>query len=181
MQTAAAKLYRTHDIAPAMRKILKPWHRVQIPELQASTDGLAEIGRVVLLLVIRNQMFLKAVEIAGVGRNAAGIAKFLDAHEALVANLSLLRSSQVGPYEVPDLLANAREASDHLADMRADVLAGLDAEAAKRVMDAEWKVAISTNDVRDEIDRASALLLEAADVALGSDWLSSSLPTKNED
>ena len=45
-------------------------------------------------------------------------------------------------------------------------------------MDAEWKVTVSTDDIRDAIDAAADKIGDSIDEALASDWLSSALPAK---
>jgi len=164
------------DIAPAVRRLLRPWHRVRIPEIALNADGLAEASRVILLLVIRNQMFIKAFDVCCVDRATSGMKQFLAAHDALVGNLALLRDGHIGPLEVGEVLDAASVASEDLGTRRAEVLAGLSPRVAERLMDLEWQVAVSTEEIRDEIDRAAGFIADIADAALSGDWLSSSRP-----
>jgi hypothetical protein len=166
------------DVAPAVRRLLRSWRPIDIPEISASPEGLAEISRVLLMLAVRNQMFIKAMGVEGFVRDAAELRDFVDAHEALLCNLALLRNSHVGLLEISEVVESARAASIDLADRRSRVLVRLPAETARRVTDVEWQVRVSTDEIRADIDRAQSLIDAVADVAMSADWLSSSLPSK---
>ena len=58
-----------NDFAQVVRRIMRPWHRVTIPDADPTHDGLAEISRVILMLVIRNEMFACAAKSAGLTRS----------------------------------------------------------------------------------------------------------------
>ena len=163
------------DLAGPVRQILKPWHRIRIPTLSPDEDGLAEVSRIMLMLVIRNQMFLKASEIAEVDEDNEHLKAFRKSHEALVGNLSLLRTEMIGTMEVPEVLEAAREANTDLTELRMAFIESIHRETRERILEEEWKVPVSTEDVRSEIEKTARLIADAADSALESDWFDSML------
>lgn len=159
-----------NDVAPAVRRILRPWDPLDLPDLPPTGAGLEEASRLTLLLAVRDQMFIKALEVVGVSPQADGVAAFGDAHEVLLGNLSLLRSGHVGQLEVPEVLDSVRDAGEGLRTIRRQVINGLPELQRLAVMDAEWHVRVSTEEIRDQIDRAENLIDDIADGLLDSDW-----------
>jgi len=163
-------------VAAPVRQILKPWAPVTVRSFPPTEKGLSELAYLMLMLAIRNRAFLKSVaEISNEGLEKELIA-FQEAHQALIANLSMLRSGQVSPNDVPELTPGVQLASDDFTARRMRIHELLDSNRREKLTQAEWNAQVFVNELADEMDQAAQLVWSSIDEALDSDWLDSSLP-----
>jgi hypothetical protein len=172
---------RSHsDVAAPVRQILKAWAPLCVREFPSTEKGLAELAHLMLMLAIRNRAFLKAINSISVSSFESDLKTellaFQEAHQALIANLSMLRASQVGVADVSELVPGVQLASNDFTAKRKRIHEQLDDFRREKCMQAELRAQVFSTELADEMDQAAKLIWNSIDEALESDWFGSNLP-----
>jgi hypothetical protein len=165
------------DVAKPVRKILRAWSTVAVADYPSTDDGLCQLARLMLMLAIRNKAFLKALGAISNRDIQEDVSVFRDAHQALVGNLSMIRSGQAGVADVADLVASVKQASQDFVVRRESIYAALDTHQRQSLLDAEWAAQVFTDEIARDMDHAAQVIFDSLDEALDSDWLDSNCPT----
>ena len=114
------------DVAKPVRKILRSWSTVAIADYPATDEGLSQLARLMLMLAIRNKAFLKALGTIPSQGILEDVSVFREAHQALIGNLSMIRSGQAGSADVADLVTSVKQASQDFVVRRESIFDALE-------------------------------------------------------
>jgi len=134
-----------------------------------------------LMLAIRNKAFLKAIKGMSSPDLEIDIAAFEAAHQALIGNLSMIRSGQAGVADVCEMSASIQKASTDFIERRELIIECLDLTRRKQLINAEWKAQVYTSEIAKDMDQAALIIWDSLDEALDSEWLDSVIPTNFSD
>jgi hypothetical protein len=169
------------DVAKPVRKILRAWSAVVVKDYPSTTEGLSALTHLMLMLAIRNKAFLKALHGVVAGGAEEEIQRFHEHNQALVANLSMIRSGQAGVADVAEMVSSVKQASKDFVTGREAILSQLDEERTQVLLNAEWTAKVFTSEIAKDMDQASKLIWESLDEALDSEWLDSNIPWSTTD
>ena len=163
------------DVAKPVRKILRSWSTVVVKEYPSTPDGLAQLAQLMLMLAIRNKAFLKGLQTISTQGIEREITRFTEAHEALVGNLSMIRSGQAGVADVAEMVSSVRSASKEFVSQHELIFSKLDQAREELLRHAEWATQVYASEIAADMDRAAQVIWDSIDEALDSDWLDSNI------
>lgn len=168
-------------MAKPVRKILRAWSAVVVKDYPSTSEGLSGLTHLMLMLAIRNKAFLKALHCIVTADAEKEVERFHETHQALVANLSMIRSGQAGVADVADMVSSVKQASKDFVVGREAIISRLDGERSQQLLNAEWRAQVFTSEIAKDMDQASKVIWESLGEALDSEWLDSNIPWMKTD
>ena len=164
------------DVAQPVRQILGDWSRIEVADFPSTLEGLSGLTQLMFMIAIRNRAFIKAHESVNDSSGAVSIGRFIEEHQALVANLAMIRAEQAGVADVADLVASLRHSENSLQKRRQKIVAKLPQKIQEELINKEMTVTVHSSEIAHEMNQASQLIWASLDEALDADWLNSNLP-----
>ena len=164
------------DVAQPVRQLLGDWSQIEVTDFPSTLEGLSGLTQLMFMIAIRNRAFIKAHECVTETPNAVAMRRFVEEHQALVANLAMIRAEQAGVADVADLVSSLRHSESSLQKRRHRIIEQLPLAEQKRLTSTELTVTVTSSEIAHEMNQASQLIWASLDEALDADWLSSSLP-----
>ncbi|MBN2497047.1 MAG: hypothetical protein JXR96_20815 [Deltaproteobacteria bacterium] len=143
-----------------VRPKLREWREIAIPDMPEGDEGLDALYCYLMSLLQRSRQFLKALVIAGVPEDLPAIVEFREIEKVLVNGLVLWKLGDIEPEDVPSVLDAAGQASEGLTALRAEMLAGIEPERARRAMAAEPRIRIQEFILNREISGLAFAIAE---------------------
>lgn len=164
------------DVAQPVRQILGDWSQIEVNDFPSTIEGLSGLTQLMFMIAIRNRAFIKAHERVTETPNALPMRKFVEEHQALVANLAMIRAEQAGIADVADLVSSLRHSERSLHKRRLRIVEKLSQSMKEDLSHCEAEMTVTSAEIAHEMNQASQLIWASLDEALDADWLSSSLP-----
>jgi len=147
---------------------IRPWRTTVDDRRPESEVTLGDLELLHTDLVRRDREFLKALSRAGVPPDSPAVQRFHEQEFLLLGNLALLRQGAVEEIEVPEVTRITRRTAEGLAEIRREILAGLDPVQRERALAAEARVRIDDQEIDQALLPVSRLLAEKrAEIAEG--------------
>ncbi|MCP3956364.1 MAG: hypothetical protein GY719_00780 [bacterium] len=146
---------------------VRPWRTALADDWRRGEVEPDNLEPFLIDLVRRDRELLRALKLAGVPEEAAEVQGFQRSEAPLIDHVVQLRRGEITEDERLALARAALEIADGLADLRRQILEGLDADQRERALAAEPRVRIHDSDLYRELAEAEfARAEEKGEIAL---------------